>query len=87
LLSALGKLGFDAEESGYTGNYVTIKAPKKGDVAGASKEFSLKDGPGEAAKVRQNIIDFVISNLGQDALLNADQAGVFGGTISSGNVR
>ena len=87
LLSALGKLGFDAEESGYTGNYVTIKAPKKGDVAGASKEFSLKDGPGEADKVRQNIIDFVISNLGQDALLNADQAGVFGGTISSGNVR
>jgi hypothetical protein len=87
LLSALGKLGFDAEESGYTGNYVTIKAPKKGDVAGASKEFSLKDGPEASAKVRQNIIDFVISNLGQDALLNADQAGVFGGTISSGNVR
>lgn len=87
LLSALGKLGFDAEESGYTGNYVTIKAPGTKDRAGASKEFSLKDGPGQAAKVRQNIIDFVISNLGQDALLNADQAGVFGGTITSGNVR
>ena len=86
LLSALGKLGFDAEESG-AGNYVTIKAPGTKDKSGASKEFSLKDGPGEAAKVRQNIIDFVISNLGQDALLNADQAGVFGGTISSGNVR
>jgi hypothetical protein len=86
LLSALGKLGFDAEESG-AGNYVTIKAPGTKDKAGASKEFSLKDGPGQAAKVRQNIIDFVISNLGQDALLNADQAGVFGGTITSGNVR
>lgn len=86
LLSALGKLGFDAEESG-AGNYVTIKAPGTKDKSGASKEFSLKDGPGKAAKVRQNIIDFVISNLGQDALLNADQAGVFGGTISSGNVR
>ena len=86
MLSALEKLGFDAEESG-AGNYVTIKAPGTKDKAGASKEFSLKDGPGQAAKVRQNIIDFVISNLGQDALLNADQAGVFGGTITSGNVR
>lgn len=86
LLSVLGKLGFDAEESG-AGNYVTIKAPGTKDKSGASKEFSLKDGPGQAAKVRQNIIDFVISNLGQDALLNADEAGVFGGTITSGNVR
>jgi hypothetical protein len=86
LLSVLGKLGFDAEESG-AGNYVTIKAPGTKDKSGSSKQFSLKDGPGQAAKVRQNIIDFVISNLSQDALLNADEAGVFGGTITSGNVR
>jgi len=78
LLSALGKLGFDAEESG-AGNYVTIKSPGTKDKPGVSKEFSLKDGADEAAKVRQSIIDFVTANLGQEALLNADQAGVLGG--------
>ena len=78
LLSALGKLGFDAEESG-AGNYVTIKSPGTKDKPGVSKQFSLKDGADEAAKVRQSIIDFVTANLGQEALLNADQAGVLGG--------
>jgi len=79
LLSALEKLGFDAEESG-AGNYVTIKSPGTKDKSGVSKQFSLKDGADEAAKVRQSIIDFVTANLGQEALLNADQAGVLGGT-------
>ena len=78
LLSALGKLGFDAEESG-AGNYVTIKSPGTKDKPGVSKQFSLKDGEDEAAKVRQSIIDFVTANLGQEALLNADQAGVLEG--------
>jgi hypothetical protein len=78
LLSALEKLGFDAEESG-AGNYVTIKSPGTKDKSGVSKQFSLKDGADEAAKVRQSIIDFVTANLGQEALLNADQAGVLGG--------
>jgi hypothetical protein len=77
LLASLTKLGFDAEESG-TGSYVTIKAPGSKDKAGASKEFSLNDGPDAAAKVRQSIVDFVTANLGQEALLNADQAGVLG---------
>jgi hypothetical protein len=77
LLASLTKLGFDAEESG-AGSYVTIKAPGSKDKAGASKEFSLNDGPDAAAKVRQSIVDFVTANLGQEALLNADQAGVLG---------
>jgi hypothetical protein len=87
LLSALGKLGFDAKGTGVINEFVTITAPKKGDVAGASKEFRLKNGEENSKKVTQNIIDFVVSNLGQDALLNADQAGVFGGTMKAGNKR
>jgi hypothetical protein len=79
LLSALGKLGFDAKGTGVINEFVTITAPKKGDVAGASKEFQLKNGEENSKKVTQNIIDFVVSNLGQEALLNADQAGVLGG--------
>ena len=78
LLASLTKLGFDAEESG-TGSYVTITAPGSKDKAGASKEFSLNDGSEAAAKVRQSIVDFVTANLGQEALLNADQAGVLEG--------
>ncbi|NBW35760.1 MAG: hypothetical protein EBR30_12225 [Cytophagia bacterium] len=79
LLASLGKLGFDAEESG-VGSYVTITSPGSKDKAGISKQFPLFDGPEEAKKVRQEIIDFVTANLGQEALLNADQSGVFGGT-------
>jgi hypothetical protein len=84
LLASLSKLGFDAEESG-TGSYVTIKAPGSKDKAGASKEFSLNDGEQASAKVRQGIIDFVTANLGQEALLNADQAGVLEGIGSKYN--
>lgn len=78
LLASLTKLGFDAEEDDITGSYVKITAPGSKDKAGASKKFSLNDGPAAAAKVRENIIDFVTANLGQEALLNADQAGVLG---------
>ena len=78
LLASLTKLGFDAEEDDITGSYVKITAPGSKDKAGASKKFSLNDGPDAAAKVRQSIVDFVTANLGQEALLNADQAGVLG---------
>jgi hypothetical protein len=85
LLASLTKLGFDAEEDDITGSYVKITAPGSKDKAGASKKFSLNDGPEASAKVRQSIIDFVTANLGQEALLNADQAGVLEGIGSKYN--
>jgi hypothetical protein len=85
LLASLTKLGFDAEEDDITGSYVRITAPGSKDKAGASKKFSLNDGPEAAAKVRQSIVDFVTANLGQEALLNADQAGVLEGIGSKYN--
>jgi hypothetical protein len=78
LLSVISKLGFDAEESG-AGSYVTITSPSAKGKTGVSKEFSLNDGDTESEKIRQDIIDFVTANLGQEALINADMAGVLAG--------
>jgi hypothetical protein len=79
LSASLNKLGFDVEGTGTINEFVTITAPKKGDVAGASKEFQLKTGEDNAKKVRQSIIDFVTTNLETVSLNNAERAGVFGG--------
>jgi len=79
LSASLNKLGFDVEGTGNINEFVTITAPKKGDVAGASKEFRLQTGEDNAKKVRQSIIDFVTTNLETVSLTNAERAGVFGG--------
>jgi hypothetical protein len=79
LSASLNKLGFDVEGTGTINEFVTITAPKKGDVAGASKEFRLQTGEDNAKKVRQSIIDFVTTNLEMVSLTNAERAGVFGG--------
>jgi hypothetical protein len=79
LSASLNKLGFDVEGTGTINEFVTITAPKKGGVAGASKEFQLKTGEDNAKKVRQSIIDFVTTNLEMVSLTNAERAGVFGG--------
>ena len=79
LSASLNKLGFDVKGTGTINEWVTITAPKKGDVAGASKEFRLEGGPEAAKKVRQSIIDFVTTNLEMVSLTNAERAGVFGG--------
>jgi hypothetical protein len=78
ILSVIGKLGFDAEESG-VGSYVTITSPGSKGIAGISKQFSLQDGEAAAAKTRQDILDFVTANLSQEKLTNAERAGVLGG--------
>lgn len=85
LSASLNKLGFDVKGTGdwYSKNeFVTITAPKKGDVAGASKEFQLKTGEDNSKKVRQSIIDFVTANLEMISLSNAERAGVLGGGAS-----
>jgi hypothetical protein len=79
LSASLNKLGFDVEGTGRINEFVTITAPKKGDVAGASKEFRLQNGEDNAKNVRQSIIDFVTANLEMISLSNAERAGVFGG--------
>jgi hypothetical protein len=79
LSASLNKLGFDVKGTGVVNEWVTITAPKKGDVAGASKEFRLETGEDNSKKVRQSIIDFVTTNLEMVSLTNAERAGVFGG--------
>lgn len=83
ILSAINKLGFDAEESDWGGNYVTITAPSTKDRAGAKKEFPVKTGA-NAAQTAKNIIEFVTANLTSEQLANADlSGGLEGSTFGS----
>jgi len=79
ILSAINKLGFDAEESDWGGNYVTITSPSTKDRAGAKKEFPVKTGA-NAAQTAKDIIDFVTANLTNEQLANADLSGGLGGS-------
>jgi len=83
ILSAINKLGFDAEESDWGGNYVTITSPSTKDRAGAKKEFPVKTGA-NAAQIAKNIIEFVTANLTSEQLANADlSGGLEGSTFGS----
>jgi len=83
ILSAINKLGFDAEESDWGGNYVTITSPSTKDRAGAKKEFPVKTGA-NAAQTAKNIIEFVTANLTSEQLANADlSGGLEGSTFGS----
>lgn len=77
ILSAITKLGFDAEKSGYVNDYVTITAPSTDKKAGAKKEFRLNTGK-DSAKTAKDIIDFVTANLVDAQLTNADLSGALG---------